>query len=73
MITKEYITELKCKNNGEIAVFVNAQRDVGSINFILESFGQLPENFNADFLYNLLSHSHSQVRLNAVKNIGKLK
>jgi DNA modification methylase len=72
MVTKEYITDLKHRENGEIATLVNAQHDVGSINYILESLGQLPENFNADFLYNLLNHNHAQVRLNAVKNIGKL-
>ncbi|MDR0785536.1 MAG: HEAT repeat domain-containing protein, partial [Treponema sp.] len=72
MLTKEYITELKRRGNGGIAALVNAQRDVGSIVFILEGLGRLPQDFQADFLYNLLSHSHSQVRLNAVKNIGKL-
>ena len=72
MITKEYITELKHRGNGDIANLVTAQRDVGSINFILENLGQLPNDFHADFLYNLLNHQHSQVRLNAVKNIGKL-
>ena len=71
MITKEYITELKYKG-GDIAKLVVSQRDVGSINFILENLGQLPNDFNADFLYNLLEHDHTQVRLNAVKNIGKL-
>ncbi|MDR1492565.1 MAG: HEAT repeat domain-containing protein [Planctomycetaceae bacterium] len=72
MITKEHITKLKQNGNGEIAALINTQRDVGSINFILESLGRLPNNFNAEFLYELLNHSHSQVRLNAVKNIGKL-
>ena len=72
MITKEYITELKNKGNEDMANLVATQRDVGSINFILENLGQLPKDFNADFLYNLLNHSHAQVRLNAVKNIGKL-
>ncbi|MDR1980168.1 MAG: hypothetical protein LBQ39_00935 [Tannerellaceae bacterium] len=72
MLTKKYITELKHKGNGDIANLVAAQRDVGSINFILENLGQLPNNFQADFLYNLLNHNHAQVRLNAVKNIGKL-
>jgi hypothetical protein len=50
MITKEYITELKQKGNGDIASLINAQRDVGSINYILENLGQLPDNFNPDFL-----------------------
>ena len=72
MLTKEYITELKYRGNEEISSLINAQRDVGSINYILESLGQLPNNFNPDFLYNLLNHNHAQVRLNAVKNIAKL-
>ncbi|GHT72881.1 hypothetical protein FACS189456_2550 [Bacteroidia bacterium] len=72
MITKEYISELKYRGNGDIATLVGNSRDVGSINFILESLGQLPDNFNANFLYDLLNHQHAQVRLNAVKNIGKL-
>jgi len=32
----------------------------------------LPKNFKGDFLYDLLKHPHAQVRLNAVKNIGKI-
>jgi DNA modification methylase len=72
MITKEYITELKRKGNEELANLIKNQRDVGTINFILESLGQLPNLFNSKFLYDLLEHQHPQVRLNAVKNIGKL-
>ncbi len=72
MITKEYITELKHTGSGDIAKLVKNQRDVGTINFILESLGQLPHNFESEFLYELLEHQHAQVRLNAVKNIGKL-
>lgn len=73
MITKEYIKELKHKGNGDLADLVKNQRDVGTINFILESLGQLPGNFDSSFLYELLDHQHHHVRLNAVKNIGKLK
>ncbi|MCA6072350.1 MAG: hypothetical protein LE178_02240 [Endomicrobium sp.] len=73
MLTKQHITELKREGDGSnIAALITSQRDVGSINFILESLGHLPENFNSDFLYKLLKHDHSQVRLNAVKNVGKL-
>lgn len=46
MITKEYISELKSKGNSELANFVKNQRDVGAINFILESLGQLPVRLN---------------------------
>jgi len=72
MITKEFVTELKHKGNSNIAELIKNQRDVGTINFILESLGQLPNNFDSEFLYELLGHQHHQVRLNAVKNIGKL-
>lgn len=71
-MTKEYITNLKQKGCSEIAHLIENQRDVGSINFILESLGQLPKSFEGMFLYDLLDHQHAQVRLNAVKNIGKL-
>lgn len=71
-ITKELITELKHSKNGEIESLLRNYKDVGTINFILESLGQLPNDFNSLFLYELLEHKHSQVRLNAVKNIGKL-
>jgi DNA modification methylase len=74
MLTKEYIRELKQNGSySDIAIFVNAQRDVSSINFILENLGQLPKDFDGDFLYDFLIHPHAQVRLNAVKNIAKLK
>ena len=72
MITKEYISELKSKGNADIAELIRKQRDIATINYILESLGQLPSNFDGSFLYELLYHQHSQVRLNAVKNIGKL-
>ena len=71
-ITKDYIKELKHAGNGNLAELVKSQRDVGTINFILECLGQLPSTFEPSFLYELLTHQHHQVRLNAVKNIGKL-
>ena len=72
MLTKEYIKELKYKGNGDIATLINNQKDVGSINFVLENLGHLPKDFNFDFLYSFLEHSHPQVRLNTLKNIGKM-
>jgi hypothetical protein len=64
MIKKKYVTELKYSGNSDITSLVVAQGGVG-INFVLENLGQLPNNFHAGFL----SHNHSQVRLNAAKNI----
>lgn len=72
MLTKEYINQLKNKSDNALSNLIKTQHDVKSINYILENLGQLPNSFQADFLYDLLSHNHAQVRLNAVKNIGKL-
>ncbi|MBP6663977.1 MAG: hypothetical protein KA168_01675, partial [Chitinophagales bacterium] len=72
MLTKEDISNLKETNSSEIGNLVKNLRDGASINFILENLGYLPANFDGDFLYTLLNHPQAQVRLNAVKNIGKL-
>jgi DNA modification methylase len=72
MLTKQHITHLKQRGDMDISALISSQRNIKSINFILESLGYLPENFNPDFLYQLLKHKNPQVRLNAVKNIGKL-
>ena len=72
MLAKENIKFLKEKGGCEIASFIKEKRDVKSINFILENLGRLPQKFNATFLFDYLSHPHKKVRLNAVKNIGKL-
>ncbi|TAE00537.1 MAG: restriction endonuclease subunit M [Bacteroidetes bacterium] len=72
MLTKEQITELKNKGNGDLAYLVNKHQDSGNLAFILDNLGHLPKNFNGDFLINLLKHEHYLVRLSAVKNIGKI-
>ena len=72
MITKEQITDLKREGNGGIAHLIKQKNDVGSINFVLENLGRLPKEFDAVFLFDLLNHTHKTIRLNAVKNIGKL-
>jgi len=72
MLTKEYITKLKNVGNGDLGYLVQQQRDSGSLIFILENLGHLPKNFDGSFLPELLNNTHPQVRLLAVKNIGKL-
>ena len=72
MLTKESISALKLNENGAIASLINSQKDAASINFILENLGRLPQNFNGAFLYDLLNHERPAIRLNAVRNIGKL-
>lgn len=72
MLTKEYIKELKNKDNGAIGQLVKNYRNSASLTFILENLGQLPKDFDGSFLPDLLTHKNSSVRLWAVKSIGKL-
>ncbi|MDR1474599.1 MAG: hypothetical protein LBS38_02785 [Endomicrobium sp.] len=72
MLTKEYITDLKSSSSNVFASLVSSQKDAKSVNFILENLGHLPENFDPSFLYKLLHHKQAKIRLNAIKNIGKL-
>ncbi len=73
MLTKEHISELKNNGNGDLGYLVQKQKDSGSLVFILENLGHLPQNFDGNFLLDLLHNTHAQVRLLAVKNIGKLQ
>lgn len=72
MLTKEYIRELKSKGNGDIGHLVSNYRDSGSLTFILENLGQLPQDFDGSFLPDLLQHKSADVRLWTVKTFGKL-
>ena len=72
MLTKEYIRELKANGNGDIGKLIKTYRDSGTITFILEHLGRLPQNFDGGFLPDLLEHKSASVRLWAVKTIGKL-
>jgi len=71
-LSKEYITALKNRGNGDLGCIVAKQKDNKSIVFILENLGYLPQNFDGSFLIPLLNHEHSRIRLLAAKNIAKL-
>ncbi|MDR2034884.1 MAG: site-specific DNA-methyltransferase [Helicobacteraceae bacterium] len=72
MLNKAEVEKLKHQGANNVAALIANYNDTNSIEFILENLGRLPNNFNPDFLYKLLTHAHSSIRLNAVKNIGKL-
>ncbi len=71
-LTKERIEKLKKDNNGELSEFIQRQRDSKKIVFLLERIGYLPSNFNGKCLIPLLQNHNDNIRLLAVKNIGKL-
>jgi HEAT repeat protein len=41
--------------------------------FVLEQLGKLPPEFDASLLLPLVQHPNDDIRLAAVKNVGKLK
>ena len=73
MLTKEYISELKTKGNGDLKEFVAKQNNDKNINFVLENLGYLPKNFDETWVVDLLNSENKKIRLNAVKTLGKVK
>ncbi len=71
-LTKERIEKLKKSNNGELSSFIQHQMDNKKIVFLLERIGYLPSNFTGKCLIPLLNNPSDNLRLLAVKNIGKL-
>jgi len=71
-LTKEYVREVKTEYTRGIKNLVKDFKDGGSISFILEKLGRLPKDFDGSFLPDLLQHKSANVRLWAVKTIGKL-
>ena len=73
MLTKEDINEIKLKGNDALPKAISEFKDNGSLSFFLENLGHLPKDFDGNLLIPLLNHESPQVRLWAVKNIGKLE
>jgi HEAT repeat protein len=71
MITKEYLEELKKTNLAELYRLLE-EKDGKDTAFILENLGYLPKGFDVNVLTPFLYHQRGQVRLLAVKNVGKL-
>jgi hypothetical protein len=51
MLTKEHITQLKNKGNGDLGYLVKELKDNPSILFLLENLGHLPKNFDGSFFW----------------------
>lgn len=73
MLTKEHISKLKENGNGDLKAFVDSKSDDKSIIFILENLGYLPDDFDDSWVQALLNSNNKNIRLNAIKTIGKVK
>lgn len=72
MLTKEYIADLKQKNLPALYQLIQDKADSREILFVLDNLGYLPKGFDASKLVPFLKHPNDQVRLLAVKNLGKV-
>ena len=74
MLTKEFIEERKWARDSQFFIKTLApQNSEQSLRFVLEKLGRLPSDFDPNPFLNLLKHEYPNVRLLAVKNLGKLK
>jgi DNA modification methylase len=72
MITKIEIEKLKQTNLPELYRLIRESKENRDVLFVLENLGHLPEQFDGRALIPLLEHSNENIRLWAVKNLGKL-
>lgn len=73
MLTKECVSELKTKGNGDLKKFISTCGDDKSINFVLENLGYLPDDFDGTWVVDLLDSQNKKIRFNAIKTLGKVK
>ncbi len=74
MLTKAYIEERKLAGDSEFFMETLAPtNDEQLLRFVLQNLGRLPSDFDRGPLLSLLKHAHPNIRLLAVKNLGKLK
>jgi len=72
MLTKEHISELKQDKNGGLAALAFKHGDSKEVLFILQNLGRVPKNFDADWVLKLLPSKNKNIRLWAVKTLGKI-
>lgn len=73
MLTKEHILDVKSQGNGAMRDLVESVKDDKNLVFVLENLGYLPKDFDDCWLKDLLYRENHKIRLNAVKNLGKVK
>ena len=74
MLTKAFIKERKLAHDSKFFMKTLApSNSEQSLRFVLENLGRSPADFFQELLFNLLKHGSPNIRLLAVKNLGKLK
>ena len=74
MLTKAFIEERKLARDSQFFTKTLASTNSeGALRFVLDNLGRLPPDFDQEPLLKLLKHAHPNIRLLAVKNLGKFK
>ena len=74
MLTKAFIEERKLAKDSQFFMKTLAPTNSEqTLRFVLDNLGRLPPDFDQELLLNLLKHAHPNIRLLAVKNLGKFK
>ena len=72
LVSKEKIETLKQNDLQQLYQLLQSGDENGSLLFLLENLGHLPNEFDKTVLLRFLTHPHDKVRLGAIKNLGKL-
>ena len=74
MLTKAFIEERKWAKDSQFFIETLApENSEQTLQFVLEKLGKLPLDFDREILLDLLKHEYPNIRLLAVKNLGKFK
>lgn len=72
-VSREDVLAAKEKGQDGLSQLIQSVHGSGDLVFILENLGSLPTTFGSNCFIDLLKHENKDVRLWAVKNLGKLK
>ncbi len=72
-ITRDAISLAKRQGNEAIMLLIKSAQNSADLVFILENLGSLPATFGSNCFIELINHENKDVRLWAIKNMGKLK
>ncbi len=72
-ITRADVLKAKAGGQEKIAQLINSVKASGELIFILKNIGNIPTTFGYDCFMELIDHENKDVRLWAIKNLGKLK
>lgn len=72
-LTRDIVISARKNGYDAISRLIKSASNVADLLFILQNIGSLPSDFGGQCFIDLLKHENKEVRLWAVKNLGKIK